>query len=176
MMNVTLKLTITSLMLIFSVGCDLVFDIPHPPDGSLIKNFQGHEANFDLLARMSQEDSDLIRIAPNFTWTQKSAAWPRPESELGFSRQRWDEYRGLFRKLDLKSGILNYQPDQILFLASTKGLVTGGSSKGYAYSVKEPPLIVESLDNYSFKDSKKDMNIVYRKLKGNWYLFYEVSG
>ena len=175
-MNVEPKLTIISLLLIFCVRCDLVFDIPHPSDDSLIKNFQRHEADFDLLARMSREDSDLIRIAPDFTWTQKSAAWPRPESELGFSRQRWDEYRSLFRKLDLESGNLNYQPDLVLFLASTKGLVTGGSSKGYAYSVKEPPLMGQNLDNYSFKDSKKDMNIGYRKLKGNWYLYYEVSG
>jgi len=175
-MNVKLKLTIIPLLLIFSVCCELVFDLPHPSDDSLIKNFQSHEADFDQLARMSQEDFNLIRIAPDFTWTQKSAAWPRPESGLGFSPQRWDEYRGLFRKLDLKSGILSYQPDLVLFLASTKGLVTGGSSKGYAYCVKEPPLVVESLDNYSFKDSKKDIDRVYRRLKGNWYLFYEVSG
>jgi hypothetical protein len=175
-MRISVKLTIITLLSVILVGCDPVLDLPHPSDDSLIRNFQSHEADFDVLAQMSQQDPNLIRIAPDFTWTDKSAAWPRPESELGFSNQRWDEYRSLFRKLDLKSGILNYQPDLILFLASTKGLVTGGSSKGYAYSVKEPPLIVESLDDYSFKDSKKDINIVYRKLKGNWYLFYEVSG
>src|SRR5262245_61430813 len=174
-MDVRVKLTIPLFLVIF-VGCSLFEDSPHPTDDALIANFQRHEADFDLLARMSQEDSNLVRIAPDFTWTRESAAWPRPESELGFSRPRWGEYRSLFRKLGLTSGLLNYQPDLILCLASTKGLVTGGSSKGYAYSAKEPLLIVDSLDNYSFKDSIKDINIVYRKLKGNWYLYYEVSG
>jgi hypothetical protein len=150
-------------------------DSPHPSDQYLGKTFIAYEADFEKLVRMSNEDSHVIRIAPDFTWLDNNAAWPRPESELGFSKQRWDEYRSLFSKLELKSGVLNYQPDLILFIASSKGLVTGGSSKGYAYSVKDPPLIVESLDNYSFKDSDKDINLAYRKLKGHWYLYYEVS-
>jgi hypothetical protein len=170
-----LKPITIALLLVLVIGCGLDFDSPHPSDDSLIKNFKTHEADFDMLARMCQEDSNLIRIAPDFTWTDKSVAWPRPESELGFSRQRWDEYRSLFRKLELKSGILNYQPDLVLFLASTKGLVTGGSMKGYAYSVKAPLLITESLDDYRFKAPIKDINIAYRKLKGNWYLFYETD-
>jgi hypothetical protein len=144
---------------------------PHPSDKYLKKMFVSHEADFNKLVEMSNADLHVVRIAPDFTWLDNNAGWPRPESELGFSRQRWDEYRSLFSKLGLKSGILNYQPDLILFLASTKGLVTGGSSKGYAYCSKEPEVIFESLDNPSFSKSR----IVYRRLKGNWYLFYEIS-
>jgi hypothetical protein len=144
---------------------------PHPSDQYLEKVFLAHEADFNKLVEMSNADSHVVRIASDFTWLDNNAGWPRPESELGFSRQRWDEYRSLFAKLGLKSGILNYHPDLILFLASTKGLVTGGSSKGYAYSLKEPEMIVESLDNANFSKSK----IVHKRLRGNWYLFYEVS-
>ena len=171
----SLRFLLPFLLVIFA-GCDLLLDIPHPSDDSLIRNFQQHEADFDLMVRMCQEDSKLIRIASDFTWTDKSVRWPRPESELGFSTERWGAYRRLFSKLSLKSGILNYQPDEVRFLASTKGLVTGGSGKGYAFLIKEPSQVVASLDNHSFKDSKRDINIAYRRLKGNWYLFYEVSG
>ena len=144
---------------------------PHPSDQYLEKTFVSHEVDFNKLVEMSNVDSHVVRIAPDFTWLDNNAGWPRPESELGFSKQRWDEYRSLFSKLGLKSGILNYQPDLILFLASTKGLVTGGSSKGYAYSLKQPEVVVESLDHADFSKSR----IVYKHLKGNWYLFYEVS-
>ncbi len=146
-------------------------DSPHPSDQSLEKLFAANEADFEKLVRMSNEDSHVVRIASDFTWLDNNAGWPRPESELGFSNQRWNEYRSFFSKLGLKSGILNYQPDLILFLASSKGLVTGGSSKGYAYSLKRPEVIIESLDKPDFSKSR----IVYKRLKGNWYLFYEIS-
>ena len=131
----SLKLASVALLLYFAMSCDLIFNIPHPSDDTLLRNFQEHEADFALLARMASEDSRVVRIAYDFTWLEDNAGWPRPESELGFSRQRWDEYRRLFRKLDLEAGLLNHQPDIILFLASTKGLMTGGSMKGYAYLV-----------------------------------------
>jgi hypothetical protein len=170
-----LKLITIPLLLSLVIGCSLAFDTPHPSDDSLIQNFQNHEADFELLVRMAKEDSHVVRIASDFTWTDTNAAWPRPESELGFSAERWDEYRRLFKKLELKAGILNYQPDLVLLTASTQGLLTGGSGKGYAYSLKEPSPIVESLDNVSFKGSEKSMNFAYWKLKGNWYLFYNVN-
>jgi hypothetical protein len=87
---------------------------PHSSDQYLEKIFLAHETDFNRLVEMSNEDLHVVRIAPDFTWLDKNASWPRPESELGFSNQRWDEYRSLFAKLGLKSGILNYQPDLIM--------------------------------------------------------------
>jgi hypothetical protein len=144
---------------------------PHPSDKSLEQTFLAHEADFNKLVDMCNADAHVVRIAPDFTWMDNNAAWPRPESELGFSRQRWEEYRSLFSKLGLTAGILNYQPDSVMFLASTRGLVTGDSSKGYAYSLKPPETIVDSLENATFSKSR----IAYKRLKGNWYLFYMVS-
>ncbi|HEV7683811.1 MAG TPA: hypothetical protein VGO68_16905 [Pyrinomonadaceae bacterium] len=155
-------------VLFLSVGFDAR---AHPLDQELEANFLKHEADFELLARMAKEDANVVRIAPDFTWLTNNAAWPRPQSALGFTSDRWEAYRTLFSKLDLPAGIVNYQPDTIMFLASTRGLVTGGSAKGYAYSIKDPVPIVESFENVSFKDSR----IAYKRLKGHWYLFYEVS-
>jgi hypothetical protein len=169
------KLSQIPLLLFLIAGCSLACDTAHPSDDSLIQNFQSHEADFDQLIRMAAEGSKVVRIASDFTWTEKSAAWPRPESELGFSKERWDEYRRLFKKLDLDAGILNYQPDLVFLVASTQGLLTGGSGKGYVYSLKEPSPIVESLKDVSFEGSEKSMNFAYKKLKGHWYLFYDVT-
>ena len=59
---------------------------------------------------------------------------------------------------------------------SAEVLTRRRASARATHSSAAPPLIVESLGNYSFKDSKKDISIVYRKLRGNWYPYYEVSG
>lgn len=169
-------LSLAGLGLIAVVLCGVLFifgfsEAPHPSDQTLESNFLKNEADFDLLVRMAQADARVVRIAPDFTWLDTNAAWPRPQSELGFSIERWEEYRTLFSKLGLSAGILNYQPESVMLVASSQGLVTGGSSKGYAYSIKEPPHLVDSLENVSFKDSR----IAYKRIKGHWYLFYEVS-
>lgn len=160
------------IFLLLVLGCDS----EHPSDAELEKNFYKHEADFDLLAQMAIEDADMIRIAPDFTWHKDNADGFASKAKYGFSDERWNEYKQLFPRLGKNNGILNYQPDLILVLASSRGMVTGGSSKGYAYSSNEPLPISDSLDNVNFKDSQKEINIAYKRLKGNWYLYYKVSG
>ena len=159
-----------------AVGCDLISGPSHPSDEQLIQNFQKHEAEFNLLAEMSNQDSHVQRIAPTFTWLQNNAGWPRPESELGFSKQRWDEYRRLFKELKVADGLARGEPQQpvmIFFFASSYGLVTGGSYKGYLYSTEEQTPIVDSpeLEQAEMKSNHS----VYKRLKGNWYLFYMIG-
>ena len=42
------------------------------------------------------------------------------------------------------------------------------SSKGYAYSTRELHPLVESLDEFKAGENA----LAYRKVKGNWYLYY----
>ncbi len=141
----------------------------HPSDAELEKVFRTHESDFNQLVAMSGVDARVVRISPTFTWLDDNANWPRPESQLGFSTDRWNEYRELFVRLGLKNGMARY-PDgaTIEFIASTEGLLTGGSGKGYIYSTKEVSPIYNSLDNLG--PTGKD---VYKKLQQpHWYLFY----
>jgi len=161
-----------ALLLTLQASC---FDSPHPSDAALESVFRNHQADFELLLSMSRADSKVMRIAPDFTWLVDDASWPRPEDKLGFSEERWNQYRELFRKLSLQSGLLTYR-DQgtTYFLASSKGLVTGGSGKGYVYSEKELIPVSSSLDDISTETLKSSSNgMVYKKIGGNWYLFYD---
>ena len=45
------------------------------------------------------------------------------------------------------------------------------TSKGYAYSTKELEPLVESLDEFK----AGQWAVAYRKVKGNWYLYYHAS-
>ncbi len=166
------------LPLTFAIGCDLFSqNTPHPSDLDLIKNFEKYEAEFNELIKMSNEDSKVIRIAHDFTRLENNWAWPRPESELGFSRQRWDQYRSLFEKLGLDSG-LSRETDSdgavVYLTAFSKGMVNRGSSKGYAYSEKELSPLFNSLDQNPIEPQKRNKHdVVYRKIKEHWYLSYD---
>ena len=97
------------------------------------------------------------------------------ESNRGITNERWHEYRKLFDKLNLKDGITNNQPDLVMFDSFSEGMIMGGSTKGYIFLKNEPENLMHSLDDISFKGSNKSINIVYRKIKDNWYLYHEVD-
>ena len=48
----------------------------------------------------------------------------------------------------------------------------GGCMKGYAYCEGVPATLVESIDGNSNPGSA-EIKEIYRKIKGNWYLFYQ---
>ena len=122
---------------------------------------------------MADEDSKLIRIASDFTWLEGNLNWPRPESELGFSKQRWDEYRLLFKKLGLQGGVMRRSgmPGTIFLIASTKGLAAGGSAKGFVFSSIRLSPVIDSLDTRN--TPMKDRVPIYKSLEERWYLYYE---
>lgn len=160
------------------VACD-PFNVSksHPSDDELIRNFQNHEADFNKLVSMSNEDSKVIRIAPDFTRLENNWQWPRPESELGFTKQRWDEYRSLFDKLGLDSGISREGDSKgtVIFLtASSKGMTFRGSSKGYAYSEQALSPVFDSLNQNPIEPQNRPKHgVAYKRIKDFWYLSYD---
>jgi hypothetical protein len=160
------------------IACD-PFDLhkSHPSDDELIRNFYKNEADFNKLISMSNQDPKVIRIARDFTRLENNWQWPRPESELGFSKQRWDEYRSLFDKLGLDAGISRETDSKgtVIFLtASAKGMTFRGTSKGYAYSEKELSPVFDSVDqNPLAPQNRPKHGVAYKKIKDHWFLSYD---
>lgn len=144
---------------------------PHPSDARLARVFHANEPDFLRLLAMAQEDAKLTRIAPDFTWLADDVGWPRPPSRVGFSDARWNEYRVLFRKLGVDSGVARRPDGVLLFIASTQGLVTGGSSKGYAYSDRLLGPLYESLDAHP---TDLPSNVPgFKPIGAGWYIYYD---
>lgn len=123
-------------------------DISQPSDATLEANFKLHESDLQLLVNMSEADNRVVRITSEFTWLDDNAAWPRPESQLGFSEARWDQYRRLFKEIGLAGGIAREKSGDVTYLIfSSKGLVTHGTEKGYAFSKNELTPTADSLDD-----------------------------
>lgn len=139
-----------------------------PTDALLEETFRLNEDDFNKLAKMANEDEHVQTIGFDVTHL-KSNVRGEDKSQQDLSKERWDEYRRLFKKLGL------------MFLDRTQGLgiefilavaaekeIGRHIGKGYAYSVQEPSPIVDSLDGISPEDQKP----VFKKIKDNWYLYY----
>jgi len=136
----------------------------HPSDVVLEQRLRSHQADFDNLVRMFEEDSDVVKITHQRVFFDKSPIRNLPIGRL-------DDYRSLFKTLQLEGGIKR-ERSHILLIASTKGMLIPNSGKTYLYSVTEPSPLVESLDAV-ITSHNGDQPPVYKKLFGKWYLSYE---
>jgi hypothetical protein len=186
---------LTVALLMFAIGVGTValikFSAPHASDSVLTRNFYDREVDFNLLVKMANEDSKVHIIGSSFVdldnkddwppsiYLHENEAWPRSEAELGFTKQRWDEYRSLFKRLNLESGMhrKHDMPDAIFFTASIDfseidEAETAVTEKGYVYSSKGIYYsLTGSLDGIEINRPA----IFFKKLNDNWYLYYEWS-
>ena len=89
---------------------------------------------------------------------------------------RWIHYKKELRKLNLR-GVLKGN-GEVEFRADPGSLFNGDSYKGYVYNSGPPVHVLASLDGYNISDRDKDEFgnwIVYKPLKGNWYLYLFVN-
>jgi len=147
-------------------------------DTRLREDFLRNLSGLETLRAMAEEDSHVVRIAADFTWLDSTVAWPRPN--LGFSNERWDSYKALFKKLSLPEGLVRDQdfPGAIFFIAESHGRCVGGLSAGYVYS---PGPLSPDVDFpkegliAAIAKSTRQNAIVFQHLKDNWYAFYEAD-
>jgi len=147
---------------------DREVNAPLPSDASLTQNFYEHRIDIERLRKMAVHDKNLIRIAPTFTRLQNDWSWPR--TDIGISQSRWDLYRALFRKVGSDDGI-DFDNTYFQLTEASRGLVTGGSSKGYIYTSTVPSPVVSTLDEFP-RGANYDIWL-YEHLTGNWYVFLE---
>lgn len=159
-----------AIALIFMSGCGV------PPDSSLRDKFFRERSSLVELVQMSNEDEHVSLIMPNFTYLDTDASWPR--KDIGFSEERWNEYRRMFRKLGIDGGLVrrtDYHPSAVFIVAYASGGVLASSDKGYAYSPQPLSPVVDSLDAFPRERylNGKGHAIEFEKLGDGWYLYRE---
>ena len=143
-------------------GCSFA---SHPSDQVMEQRLRSQQAEFDELITMLQEDSDVIRLDNTHVFLNESSDRIIPQPRL-------EQYRRLFIKLGLEGGIHRYKPEVIRLIASTGGMLVPTSEKSYVHSTTELTPLVDSLDEVNRKN-RGDQTPVYKKVFGNWYLYYE---
>jgi hypothetical protein len=144
-----------------------------PSDDTLLKNFSQHEAAFERLLEMSQEDAGFTTI---------SSRYVSPQTKK-LPQARWNEYRRLFDALGLEE-LVRRQIDKehtgLFLIAGTSGVSVAGSYKGYIHldSFFEPRPILRSLDGQLSPEADVkgpsgavDYSEGYRLINDRWYLY-----
>jgi len=144
------------------------------PNSRYVLTFFQHEESFAKLIQMANEDPHVTRIAPDFTMLDTDGAWAR--NDIGFSQQRWDEYRFRFRNLGLEKGVWTQAYPGVMLIATDRTKMKRHTLKGFVFASAPLQPIVESLDRQALSVCPGiEACIVYARLKGNWYIFYEVG-
>jgi hypothetical protein len=163
------------IVLLFLLLVGLLVWYMHPPsDLSLERRFYEHRADLEQIVNMMEQDVHMQRIASDFTrnsdWDSETLK-PRQISD-----QRWDQYREMFRRVDVPMGIQRgVYPDDIEIMVWAAGLSIAGDSLSYLHCGKPAKILDRYLPCIERKDSGKfengDVFIRYKRIEGDWYLF-----
>jgi hypothetical protein len=81
-----------------------------PTLAELQQDFLSKRADLELILRMSDEDADFSRIAPDFLDRTPDSPngmfrYMRGDPKAGLAEARWDAYRSIYRRNDIRLGI-----------------------------------------------------------------------
>jgi len=161
------KVVLVGMVIFILTGCD-GFLAYHLRDAELEESLKRSKPMFNRLVRMADENPDVARIASDFYKLGSNDSEPIWEACSRFPKARWDEYRELFRTLNLKNGMMRLSEyPGVLFLLPVHNEHTVFDEKGYAYSSRPLAPLRDSLDDPSAVKS----GFGFKYLKENWYLF-----
>jgi len=156
---------------------------PHQPsDASLERQFNKHRPNLDRIVAMMDEDWQMSRIAPDFTWKQNNLGWPRPESEWGISKARWDDYRKIFIQAGCERGTTRREKSSDVILnVWSWGIVPAGVGVSYlhcgsprnGYTHTEPPCTDNRESGSGLHGHSTSYGYRYKKIAPDSYIYEE---
>lgn len=149
---------------------------PHYSDGQMERHFRAYEEDFNRLVEMFSEDTQISWIIDSDTrdnvMPTDLSVYPPPTREQLLSEERYEEYLGLLRKLNLRYTISRNQEAGLITLTYTYSSTEPDQDgyyksfkKGYAYSRK--PL------SRNLRGSLDSGEIGYKRINNNWYLYSE---
>lgn len=163
--NLKLTLLVFSLALLKS-GCG--FGGSMPSDKAMEENFRSHEADFEKLATMLKEDSNLAEVNFGEAYLRSHN---RPKAEI--PARRMNEYRRLLRQTGVDR-ITNFDGKNnfvFLFWSGWRENVPHETRKNYFYAEKPPSPLVDSLDSAEELPGERKFE-AYKRIADNWYLLY----
>ena len=130
------------------------------PDAKLKAVFDDNRDDFNKLVSMTEQDRKLVRIRFDSTYMDTDTG---VKKNVALSEDRWQQYRTLFRKLELTDG-LERAENAIFFYSHCEGSALDEDCKGFAYSKNSLAPTAETLDDP--RDGE-----YFKPLYPNWYLF-----
>jgi hypothetical protein len=165
-------LAIAFLFVIVSFGGCIYYFAPRPPkEAKLIQNFNEHRTVFEQLRDMLQADTNLVRVTSWGVETRKPFFLGYP-SDGNFPTDRFNQYLALLKQAN---GKLAYREEGKDPDCGVDVWVWGGAgySKhiGICWMDEAPTNQINTLDSYGFHSHFPTLQVVYRHIDQNWYLW-----
>lgn len=152
-----------------------LFNHPLAADKKLTADFVKHRANFEKLVQMANDDTNVMSVYKDLVLLNGYKGW-RNDQQDGFSSKRLNEYKEVFKLLGSPYiHNISKEGDVIKIHSASIGVSRLDDyesiviSKGYAYSLKEPSPLVDSLDGMGFETN----GTFYKKIDEHWYLYFD---
>jgi hypothetical protein len=154
---------------------------PHKPSDSDIEGrFATHRAELEQIVGMMETDKQMSRIANDFLWKQDNAGWPRPESEWGITRARWNSYKELFRKVGSENGAVRAEKSSdVEIMIHSWGIVPSGGSISFihcgnpvdGFEDTAIPCSAKAKENEGSKDNTSGDAYRFKRLDQDWFIY-----
>lgn len=159
----------------------------YPTDEKMEKIFHEKKDVFEKLVQMSNEDPEVSIITNTSTVpiTDATNDLYLVEKPVNFSKQRWDNYKRLFKEINAKDGLNRADernPGAIVFTVASKNYSVALARKGYVYTKEKVEPLVDSIDSileklktsddFAKEFFKKDQRF-YKRIADNWYLYFD---
>jgi hypothetical protein len=159
---------------LFSVAIFLMWSCDVPSDTTLRSQFQSYRSELDALARMSQEDADGITITNNFGRLESNLGWARTKSRKAITREKWNEYRELFRAVHLSRLVKDNAGN--VYLVAAAEFAPRGATKGFVNCIhfgNRDHTFLPCVERHEIGQVEEagDKGYSYRHLDQGWYIF-----
>jgi hypothetical protein len=153
-----------------------------PRNSDLERRFTEQRSDFEELVAMMEADKQMTRVANNFLWKLDNAAWPRPESEWGITRARWNNYKDLFRKVGSEDGTVRQEKSSdVEIIIHSWGMVTSGGSISFLHCGQPAgsfqhtvvPCFEKATVNEGSKDNTSGEAYRFKRLDRDWFIYEE---
>jgi gas vesicle protein len=137
-----------------------------PLDSVMIRHFERQQTAFEKLVTMARADKALVRVYEDGTV-------PPDTHCIGVSPERLATYREVLRAAGTPHGfkVLREDAGYDFYFWLRGSAISDDVAKGFAYRPSPPAHIVQTLDGVRADPGK--YTVVYRHIRGHWYLFYE---
>ena len=154
----------------------------------LKQDFPSKRADLETILRMSDEDVDFSRIAPDFL--DRTAENPSDivgrymngDPKAGLPQARWDAYRKIYARDGIKLGIQRNASHDAFIMVDSVGLLNRGHISGYLHCAPTAPtdgyrfyacMQHQDKGEWKFNSDPREEGYSFQKLDDRWYAYDE---
>jgi hypothetical protein len=134
-------LTIPILLIVVVAG--LLWWAQPPSLSALQSKFASRHSDLETILRMSNEDANFTRIAPDFLDRDADGQFAAGrfragDPKAGLPESRWKAYRNIYAKNGIQLGIQRDNAGDAFIMVNSFGLLNDGHTSGYLYCASTP--------------------------------------